>query len=98
MDSPCTSSTPARPPERQALTGQLLHSGLIRSGEVAEAFRTVPRHLFLPEVDPAKAYADEAIPVKWSADGRPLSSSSQPAIMAIMLEQLRLEPGQRVLE
>jgi len=83
---------------RTALTGQLLRGGLIRSGEVAEAFRTVPRHLFLPEVDPAKAYVDEAIPVKWSADGRPLSSSSQPAIMAIMLEQLRLEPGQRVLE
>lgn len=83
---------------RTALTDQLLHGGLIRGGEVAEAFRTVPRHLFLPEVDPAKAYADEAIPVKWSADGRPLSSSSQPAIMAIMLEQLRLEPGQRVLE
>ena len=27
-----------------------------------------------------------------------MSSSSAPSIMALMLEQLRLEPGQRVLE
>jgi protein-L-isoaspartate(D-aspartate) O-methyltransferase len=83
---------------RGALADRLRHSGLIRSDEVAAAFLAVPRHLFVPEVDPARAYADEAIPVKWSADGRPVSSSSQPAIMAIMLEQLRLGPGQRVLE
>src|SRR6266702_1895917 len=31
-------------------------------------------------------------------DGLPLSSSSQPAIMAIMLEQLGVAPGYRVLE
>lgn len=32
------------------------------------------------------------------SNGRPLSSSSQPAMMAIMLEQLGLEAGHRVLE
>ena len=31
-------------------------------------------------------------------DGRPLSSSSQPAMMAVVLERLGVEPGQRVLE
>ena len=36
--------------------------------------------------------------IKTGADGLPLSSSSQPAIMAIMLEQLGIAPGQRVLE
>ena len=45
----------------------------------------------------ADVYTDQAIPTK-HADGRPISSSSQPAIMAIMLEQLALQPGQRVLE
>jgi protein-L-isoaspartate(D-aspartate) O-methyltransferase len=83
---------------RGELVDRLLDSGRVRPGEVAAAFRGVPRHLFLPEVDPAQAYADEAIPVKWDADGRAISSSSQPAIMAVMLEQLRLRPGQRVLE
>ncbi len=55
------------------------------------------RHVFLPDVGIADVYTDRAFPTK-HADGRPISSSSQPAIMAIMLEQLALEPGQRVLE
>ena len=57
----------------------------------------MPRHLFLPDVGIADVYTDRAFPTK-HADGRPISSSSQPAIMAIMLEQLALAPGQRVLE
>jgi protein-L-isoaspartate(D-aspartate) O-methyltransferase len=64
---------------------------------VEAAFRAVPRHLFLPEVAISDVYTDRAFPTK-HADGRPISSSSQPAIMAIMLEQLALQPGQRVLE
>ena len=58
----------------------------------------MPRHLFLPGVEPGKSYADEAIPTKWQPDGRAISSSSQPAVMAVMLEQLCVEAGQRVLE
>ena len=58
----------------------------------------MPRHLFVPELDPAAAYQDEALVIKYGADGLPVSSSSQPAMMAIMLEQLGLEPGHRVLE
>jgi protein-L-isoaspartate(D-aspartate) O-methyltransferase len=65
---------------------------------VADALRTVPRHIFLPDVAPDVAYRDEAIVTKWDADGLPSSSSSQPTIMAIMLDQLGLARGQRVLE
>jgi protein-L-isoaspartate(D-aspartate) O-methyltransferase len=83
---------------RRMLADRLVAGGQVRSREVAEAFRDVPRHLFVPGAEPAEAYADEAIGVKWAADGRTISSSSQPAIMAIMLEQLGLEPGQRILE
>ncbi|GGS51578.1 hypothetical protein GCM10010156_07780 [Planobispora rosea] len=68
------------------------------SDAVAEALRAVPRHLFLPETAPEDAYRDEAIVTKRDADGLPISSSSQPTIMALMLDQLGLEPGQRVLE
>ncbi|GIH76563.1 methyltransferase, FxLD system [Planobispora longispora] len=68
------------------------------SDTVADALRAVPRHLFLPETAPADAYRDEAIVTKRDADGLPISSSSQPTIMALMLDQLGLEPGQRVLE
>src|SRR5438105_3995703 len=44
-----------------------------------------------------EAYQDEAIPTK-RVDGIPISSSSQPAIMALMLEQLDVRPGMSVLE
>ena len=65
---------------------------------VADALRTVPRHLFLPDRPPAEAYQDDAIVTKRNADGQPISSSSQPTIMAIMLDQLAVRRGQRVLE
>lgn len=66
--------------------------------EVTGALRAVPRHLFLPEVPPGAAYRDEAVVTRRDAEGRPVSSSSQPTIMALMLEQLGVEPGHRVLE
>ncbi|TDD04700.1 methyltransferase, FxLD system [Nonomuraea deserti] len=65
---------------------------------VAAALRAVPRHLFVPGVDPEDAYRDEPIVTKRDAEGRPISSSSQPAIMATMLDQLGVLPGHRVLE
>jgi protein-L-isoaspartate(D-aspartate) O-methyltransferase len=83
---------------RARLVEELRASGRIRSKAVAAAFRAVPRHVFLPEMPASRAYLDEAFVVKTGEDGMPLSSSSQPAIMAIMLEQLQLAPGQRVLE
>lgn len=64
---------------------------------ILEAFREVPRHLFLPESSPEEAYRDDAIVTK-RGGGIPISSSSQPAMMALMLEQLELKPGMRVLE
>jgi protein-L-isoaspartate(D-aspartate) O-methyltransferase len=83
---------------RNRMTDVLVASGDITSTTVEAAFRAVPRHAFLPDLDPQTVYRDEAFPTKWSPDGRPISSSSQPAIMAIMLEQLDVAPGHRVLE
>ena len=53
---------------------------------------------FAEEHGLAAVYRNEVILTKWSAQGLPLSSSSQPAIMASMLEQLQLSDGMRVLE
>ncbi|MBC8172039.1 MAG: hypothetical protein H7X77_10215, partial [Anaerolineae bacterium] len=58
----------------------------------------VPRHLFLPGLSLEEVYVDEAIPIKYDAEGRVISSSSQPSMMAIMLAQLDLQPGQNLLE
>ena len=82
---------------RDRLIAHLLRDGRIRSEPVADAFGAVPRHLFLPELEPQDAYADEAVPIKIE-DGVTLSSVSQPSMVAIMLEQLAAEPGHRVLE
>ena len=76
---------------------ELKSKGAIQSPRVEEAFRAVPRHLFLPEVPLERVYRDEAILTK-RQDGQLVSSSSQPTMMAIMLEQLDLQPGHRVLE
>ena len=86
---------------QQSLHKNLIDSvkakGFIRSPRVEAAFRAIPRHLFLPDLPLQKVYQDEAITTKL-VDGRTVSSSSQPTIMAIMLEQLDLHEGHRVLE
>lgn len=79
------------------MVNALRKAGRVRSAAVEEAFRTVPRHLFLPGLAVADAYADEAVAVQFTA-GVATSSASQPSMMAIMLEQLDLRPGHRVLE
>lgn len=83
---------------RNQLVDGLRESGHVTSERVASAFRTVPRHSFVPGVEPERAYRDEALVIKSDANGVPISSSSQPAIMARMLEQLDVRPGHRVLE
>lgn len=82
---------------RSSMVDDLVARGLIISAPVEAAFRSVPRHGFLPESTLEQAYADEPVVTKW-ADGVPVSSASQPAIVANMLEQLCVEPGHRVLE
>jgi protein-L-isoaspartate(D-aspartate) O-methyltransferase len=83
---------------QQALVEQLKRANILKTPLVEDAFLKVPRHLFLPDEPLDKVYSDIAIVRKRGAEGQWTSSSSQPAIMAIMLEQLDLQPGQRVLE
>ncbi len=83
---------------RARMTAALLEGGRALTPDMRRAFASVPRHVFVPEVEPSAAYRDEAFVIKCGPDGLPVSSSSQPAMMAIMLDQLGLEPGHRVLE
>src|ERR1700722_517487 len=93
-------SAPDETPDaaRARLAGALRSSGHALSDAVRNAFAQVPRHVFVPEVGAAAAYRDEALVIKCDDDGLPVSSSSQPAMMAIMLDQLDLQRGHRVLE
>src|SRR5205823_2493456 len=76
----------------QAYVDYLRRAGHVRTSSVEAAFRAVPRHLFVPGFPLEMVYSDRAINVK------PGASSSQPTVIANMLEQIQLEPGQRVLE
>jgi protein-L-isoaspartate(D-aspartate) O-methyltransferase len=99
-----TISTPARhhrDMEAQqladGLVAELIAAGVISTPAVEAALRAIHRHLFLPAVPLEDAYANEAIPTK-VLDGKAVSSASQPGIVAAMLEQLAVRPGERVLE
>jgi protein-L-isoaspartate(D-aspartate) O-methyltransferase len=83
---------------RERMVAGLRASGVLHDERVAAALAAVPRHAFLPGTDPGQAYADAAVVTKLDADGHPVSSASQPAIVALMLEQLGVQPGERVLE
>lgn len=79
------------------LIAHLRRAGHLHNDRVAGAMQAVPRHLFLPGIPLDQVYRDDAIPTKFE-DGVPISSASQPAIVAIMLAQLDVQPGDRVLE
>ena len=84
---------------RSQLVSYLVREGAIRSPRLEQAFLRVPREFFLPAAIPlTKVYTDDAIVVKWDEQKIPSSSSTQPFLMADMLETLRVEPGMRVLE
>jgi protein-L-isoaspartate(D-aspartate) O-methyltransferase len=84
---------------RERLVDQLRQRGVIRSDPVAQAFAAIPRHRFLPSMPLERVYRiDQAIPTHFDQWGVPISSSSAPVIMAVMLEMLQIEPGHRVLE
>lgn len=83
---------------RAGLVQRLRMQGRLRDPTLAAAFASVPRHLFLPNLPFDEAYVDTAIAVKWGPRRQAISSSSQPSMMAIMLEQLALRDGHRVLE
>ena len=82
----------------QALVDELKSMGCIQTPRVEAAFQAVLRHQFIPETPLEEVYSNRVILTKQDQNGQWISSSSQPAIMAIMLEQLDLEPGQKVLE
>lgn len=73
-------------------------TGAIRSASVEAAFRATPRHLFLPGVDHERVYGGSVIVTRTDEQGQSISSSSEVAIMAPMLEHLDVRPGHRVLE
>ena len=76
---------------RRMVHGQLQRRG-ITDARVLDAFLKVPRHLFVPQGSQADAYADHPIPL---GSGQTIS---QPYMVALMTQLLRLQGHERVLE
>lgn len=95
-----TITTPAADAERlrNALIDQIRADGHARTPAVENALRTVPRHLFVPDATLEDAYANAPVHVKYNTDGTSISCASQPGVVALMLDQLEVEPGERILE
>jgi len=70
---------------------QLIARG-IRDARLLDAFHRTPRHLFVPQEYGDLAYADRAVPAGSQ------QTISQPYIVALMIEALRLQGHERVLE
>jgi protein-L-isoaspartate(D-aspartate) O-methyltransferase len=76
---------------REMVERQIRDRG-IRTPRVLEAMASVPRHLFVPAQQVARAYADEPLPI---GEGQTIS---QPFMVAAMTDALSLEGFDRVLE
>ncbi|MGH4015931.1 MAG: methyltransferase, FxLD system [Pseudonocardiaceae bacterium] len=84
---------------REAMIAELREMTAIRSDQVADAFRTVLRHLFAPGEPLETVYAaNSTVVTKRDEHGAALSALSAAHIQATMLEQAQLAAGMRVLE
>jgi protein-L-isoaspartate(D-aspartate) O-methyltransferase len=77
---------------RERMVKSQIEARGVSDPRVLAAMRTVERHLFVPEYLRAQAYDDNPLPI---GEGQTIS---QPYIVALMTETLRLTGGERVLE
>jgi len=77
---------------RKEMVKTQLASRDIKDPKVLEIMDTVPRHLFVSPRYRSQAYADHPLPID---EGQTIS---QPYIVALMTQHLKLKPGEKVLE
>jgi protein-L-isoaspartate(D-aspartate) O-methyltransferase len=78
--------------ERERMVRRQLAGRGIRGTRLLDAFRAVPRELFVPEKLRGFAYEDGPLPIEAE------QTISQPYIVAVMIEAAEVSPGDRVLE
>lgn len=77
---------------RRKMVEEQLRSRGVMDARVLAAMEAVPRHLFVPDGERARAYSDSPLPI---GAGQTIS---QPYIVALMTSLLDVQPGDRVLE
>jgi protein-L-isoaspartate(D-aspartate) O-methyltransferase len=78
--------------QRLSMVEQQLRRRNIHDERVLQAMRTVPRHEFMGPGDAPLAYADHPVPIGEQ------QTTSQPYIIAAMLQAAEIKPTDRVLE
>jgi protein-L-isoaspartate(D-aspartate) O-methyltransferase len=78
--------------KRQQMVEQDIRNRGLKDPVVLAVMRKVPRHLFIDESLRSRAYGDHPLPI---GEGQTIS---QPYVVALMTEALRLKPEDRVLE
>ncbi len=78
--------------KRDELVDSLIRKGYVESDTVEKAMRKVPRHEFVPKKVKGNAYRDAPQPI---GEGQTISA---PHMVAMMIENLDLKEGQKVLE
>lgn len=86
------SDNPTFKAARETLVEKDIAGQGIADPKVLAAMRSVPRHCFVPKRLASKAYADTALPIGAS------QTISQPYVVALMTESLKLSGNHRVLE
>lgn len=81
---------------RGRLVDELCEWEPFRTVTVENTIRTVPRHVFLPGTPIEEAYSHGNVVTHRDSDGVAISSASAPGIVAGMLEQLDVRPGQQI--
>jgi protein-L-isoaspartate(D-aspartate) O-methyltransferase len=77
---------------REQLINEILIPGGVNDPRVLNAIRVTPRHEFVARHQQAEAYIDRALPIGSS------QTISSPYIVAVMTQELKVEPEHKVLE
>jgi protein-L-isoaspartate(D-aspartate) O-methyltransferase len=84
---------------RAEMVAKVRKSGYAQLSEVERVLLVTPRHEFVPDAPLATAYDPwQAVITHRFQDGRSLSCASAPWLVAAMLDQLHVQPGNRILE
>jgi protein-L-isoaspartate(D-aspartate) O-methyltransferase len=87
-----SSEDPSLVEARRKMVERDLKGRDIKDPKILEIMGRVPRHLFVEPSLKSRAYADHPLPI---GEGQTIS---QPYIVALMTQILKIQPGERVLE
>jgi protein-L-isoaspartate(D-aspartate) O-methyltransferase len=82
----------ARQDERSRMVEEQIRARGIKDPRVLAAMLATPRHCFVPPAERPLAYADHPLPIGYG------QTISQPYVVALMSEYLKLKPKDKVLE